>query len=39
MEFSMQRTDEYKLSAQASTLAARMFKSATDLIIGGVVMV
>ena len=35
MEFSMQRTDEYKLSAQASTLAARMFKSATDLIIGG----
>ena len=31
----MQRTDEYKLSAQASTLAARMFKSATDLIIGG----
>lgn len=35
MEFSIQRTDEYKRSEQSSTLARRDYKSATDLIIGG----
>ena len=33
MEFSMQRTDEYKLSQKASTVSARDYKSATDLVI------
>ena len=33
MEFSIQRTDEYKLSQKASTLSARDYKSATDLVI------
>ena len=35
MQFSIQRTDEYKRSDQASTIAERDYKSATDLIIGG----
>ena len=33
MEFSIQRTDEYKLSQKASTVSARDYKSATDLVI------
>jgi hypothetical protein len=32
--FSIQRTDEYKLSEKSSTLSARDYKSATDLMIG-----
>lgn len=35
MEYSIQRTDEYKRSEQSSTLAERDYKSATDLIIEG----
>ena len=35
MEFSAQRIDEYKQSDQASTLAHRMYRSATDLITEG----
>lgn len=35
MEFSIQRTDEYKRSEQSSTISQRDYKSATDLIIGG----
>ena len=35
MNFSIQRTDQYKESEQAHTLAERDYKSATDLILGG----
>ena len=35
MEFSIQRTDEYKMSDQASTISRRDYKSATDLITDG----
>lgn len=35
MEYSIQRTGIYKISEQAHTLAARDFKDATDLIVGG----
>jgi DNA (cytosine-5)-methyltransferase 1 len=33
MNFSIQRTDQYKQSEQSSTISARDYKSATDLII------
>lgn len=35
MNYSIQRTDEYKRSDQASTIASRDYKSATDLIVIG----
>ena len=35
MNYSIQRTDQYKESEQAHTLAERDYKSATDLILGG----
>lgn len=35
MNYAMQRTDEYKETEKAKTIAHRDYKSATDLIVGG----